>query len=850
MSKTRLVSPARTLGQAIVEFALALPLLLLLLFGVIEFGRLVQAWLTVQNSARFGLRYAVTGEYDPQYCDEAAIALGLTDEDAYNGDPAGDCHVPDSYGSDARELSERLVDWARLPSIRDAARAGAAGIAVDDATSTLGDYLAYLISHNFADLGNPSLRGYFHVTVCSNRDTERDQDTNADFAKDETTNPVTCYDTVDGVYMDDAGGPGDRVRVIVTFVHPMILPFISNLWPQLPLTAWREGIVERFRTSRVSGLGSQIINAPTRTPPPPPTYTATVTPTSTGTPTETLTPTPTATPDCSLYTLSDFSFANGASHPDYAHLQINVLNNSPADANVTNILLDWNYAERVGEMLGYRYLYVDWFKWNNTSTNVWGGQNEGAAPRDYDSPTDTSSDAPDSWLGPLPLPAGSSGQIKVDFDNNWSDFETSGMVIPSDFGMIVTLDNGCVLQRPALVRDLPQPNCDLYTMTDFELQDYGNMRLTLTNNDRYSANLTRVIVNWDYAEQLLSALGDTSLRMDWFRYSPTGSSVVWGEGNGGAVDYDSSTDTSVDSPETWRGAQPFNSGTNYVFRLDLDKNNENPANWMSIYGLLSSDFGVTFEFDNGCRLQRDPVIRPIATPTPSCSLIYANGARINDDNFEIRVRNDNVAPAYLTYSTLQWPTNWSSNMYFDYFRFQGNRYYDVNSYSSPVSAAAPRIALPGQTQAWWEADFGNFPTTINGQGCFGGELTFDFNGLSCVVTQRLCVAPTPTPTITLTPTRTQVLPTATVTRTPNTTPTPTRTPTATLQIKPSNTPTRTATNPPVFTATPTRTRTPTPPATSTPAPSRTPTPTRTSAPSTPTPTKTPCLTPPDLGGCG
>jgi len=848
MNRKGASSPPELFGQAIVEFALALPVLLLLLFGVIEFGRLVQAWLTVQNAARFGLRYAVTGEFDPQYCDEAAVALGLTNEDTYQGDPAGDCHVPDSFGSNARDLSERLVDWARLPSIRDAARAGGAGIAINEDVNTSGDYLAYLVSHNFADLGDPGLKGYFHVTVCSNRD--QDQDGNADFAKDETTSPVTCYNTLDQIYMDDAGGPGDRVRVIVTFVHPMILPFINTIWPQIPLTAWREGIVERFRTSRVSGLGSQIINAPTRTPVPPPTNTATVTPTSTGTPTETVTPTPTATPDCSLYTLSDFSFANGAAHPDYAHLQINVLNNSPADVNVVRVVLDWNYAERVGELLGYRYLYVDWFKWNNGSTNVWGGQSENANPRDYQSPTDTSADDPDSWLGPLPLAAGASGQIKIDFDNNWSDFETSGMVIPTDFGMTVTLDNGCVLQRPAIVRELPQPNCDLYTMTDFALLDNGNLQLTLTNNDRYSANLTRIVVDWGYAEQFLAVLGDTSLRMDWFQYSQYGGTNVWGSGNGGAVDYDSPTDTSADSPETWLGPQAFNAGLSYIFRLDLDKNNESPANWMSNYGFLPSDFGVTFEFDNGCRLQRNAVARPIATPTPSCSLIYANASRINDDNFEIRVRNDNIAPAYLTYSTLWWPTNWSPNMYFDYFYFQGNRYYDTNSYSSPVSAAAPNIALPGQTQSWWQTDFGNFPTTINGQGCFRGDLTFDFNGLSCVVSQQLCVVPTPTPTITLTPTRTQIVPTPTPTRTQNATATPTRTPTATLQIKPSDTPTRTATNPPAFTATPTRTRTPTPQATSTPAPSRTPTPTRTPAPSTPTATRTPCLTPPDLGGCG
>ncbi len=81
--------------------------------------------------------------------------------------------------------------------------------------------------------------------------------------------------------MDDAGGPGDRVRIMVSFNYETIVPFISNWWPIVPLTTWREGIVERFRTSRISGIGSQIIVVPTESP----------TPTNTNTPTDTNTPT-------------------------------------------------------------------------------------------------------------------------------------------------------------------------------------------------------------------------------------------------------------------------------------------------------------------------------------------------------------------------------------------------------------------------------------------------------------------------------------------------------------------------------------------------------------------------------
>ena len=55
----------RSRAQGLVEFALALPVLLLLIFGIIEFGRLLQAWLALENGARFGVRYATTGEYNP-----------------------------------------------------------------------------------------------------------------------------------------------------------------------------------------------------------------------------------------------------------------------------------------------------------------------------------------------------------------------------------------------------------------------------------------------------------------------------------------------------------------------------------------------------------------------------------------------------------------------------------------------------------------------------------------------------------------------------------------------------------------------------------------------------------------
>lgn len=49
-------------GATMVEFALILPLLVTLIFGIIEMGLLFNAWVSVQHAAELGARYAVTGQ--------------------------------------------------------------------------------------------------------------------------------------------------------------------------------------------------------------------------------------------------------------------------------------------------------------------------------------------------------------------------------------------------------------------------------------------------------------------------------------------------------------------------------------------------------------------------------------------------------------------------------------------------------------------------------------------------------------------------------------------------------------------------------------------------------------------
>jgi Flp pilus assembly protein TadG len=74
MKKNRFSKNINPQGQAIVEFAIVLPILLLLLVGILEVGRLVFMYSAVTNASRNAVRYAA--------------AVGLVDSDptkfAYN----------------------------------------------------------------------------------------------------------------------------------------------------------------------------------------------------------------------------------------------------------------------------------------------------------------------------------------------------------------------------------------------------------------------------------------------------------------------------------------------------------------------------------------------------------------------------------------------------------------------------------------------------------------------------------------------------------------------------------------------------------------------------------------------
>lgn len=67
----------RDRGAAAVEFALLVPLLLLIVFGIIDFGRALNAQITLTQAAREGARLAAVGQPNVAARTQAA-AIGLS----------------------------------------------------------------------------------------------------------------------------------------------------------------------------------------------------------------------------------------------------------------------------------------------------------------------------------------------------------------------------------------------------------------------------------------------------------------------------------------------------------------------------------------------------------------------------------------------------------------------------------------------------------------------------------------------------------------------------------------------------------------------------------------------------
>lgn len=73
-------------GQTMVETALILPVILLILLGIMEFGRLFSNYLIVSNASREGARYAALGKSDTQIqsvIEDLFVSTGLCESGSF-----------------------------------------------------------------------------------------------------------------------------------------------------------------------------------------------------------------------------------------------------------------------------------------------------------------------------------------------------------------------------------------------------------------------------------------------------------------------------------------------------------------------------------------------------------------------------------------------------------------------------------------------------------------------------------------------------------------------------------------------------------------------------------------------
>ena len=527
--QTTIKQPGRR-GQTMAEFALTLPILLLLMFGVIEFARIFQAWITLQNAARTAARYAVTGQWDENvlasllsfdtsgYASEDALRSAVLDalvpcttgvDEAFFRHWGYDCEPGSDEDQGLRE------DMARLPSIVDRAYIGAAGLGFKkgEKFSGLDDSAGNEINTETVSETQP---GWFHVWICSTRPPVHSEIDNR-YVPSEDRRDRICQvmePGEEGKNQYDAGGPGDAVEIVVFFNHPLITPL--GLADYIQLQARRVMINESFRSTRVVNIPPQLALptfTPSNSPQPTNTGTPTVSPTITLTPSRTPTATasasvtPTPAPTCDQITLDSVRLVDNI-------LEIRVRNsNTLAPFFISRVELKWSKHQL------YPGMYVHNMRISGLDT-FWDGP-------DYTPPTNVDSTDPGWKLdypnytvrrfapntvtamrtrflnGPTVLAdyfaVGSFDGSKLYFSTQWG-----GPSYDPANDCVVTL-TGYPTPTPTFTASpytrsptrTPTPVCTNFTARLVSFETNGVVHYTIRNADVAPAYITAFRVNWN-----------------------------------------------------------------------------------------------------------------------------------------------------------------------------------------------------------------------------------------------------------------------------------------------------------------------------------------------------------------
>lgn len=400
-------------GQTLAEFAITLPLLLLLVFGTIEFARVFQSWVTLQNAARSAARFASigaikydlftipngTGPRDERVLNTIVPCIGSDDPGGSDqrGNPATlngvdileggrESLFATWYdGTDCDPGNEDHLqyrrDILRLISIMHEARDSVNSLGVEpNEYVNLGQDGVRNILYDTWSLpypGNHESAGYFSVSVCSARPVidpvsqrlnpffdsrfmmiRTESERPADPALIDYPLPYcllnekppefigsTRRDRVldnSGARWNDAGGPGDRVTVLVRYNHPLITPISRE--PYITMEARRSAVNESFRAPkaiRALQLPGYISTDPEDAGQVPATNTPTNTPEDTPEETPSATPTNTDVPPFACEKLgvswSDSPFVG-------TDFYMSIRNDNPAATRLYGVELSWGTA--------------------------------------------------------------------------------------------------------------------------------------------------------------------------------------------------------------------------------------------------------------------------------------------------------------------------------------------------------------------------------------------------------------------------------------------------------------------------------------------------------------------------
>lgn len=113
-------------GQALAEFALVLPIVFLIIFGIVDLSRAMESYVAIQEAARSAARYAVTGRTDCSGVSTQTRMNCITHEVA----------VLTASLNNASSITTSVESWA-YPTYADPPTPNSAGNQCDDVQVTV-----------------------------------------------------------------------------------------------------------------------------------------------------------------------------------------------------------------------------------------------------------------------------------------------------------------------------------------------------------------------------------------------------------------------------------------------------------------------------------------------------------------------------------------------------------------------------------------------------------------------------------------------------------------------------------------------------------------------------------------